>query len=190
MGKVFVDITPSVDGFTAAPGVSRAEPFGPGGERLHEWMDGDATDRAILDEFFAGTGAFVIGRRTFDLGEEPWGEDGTFGRPSFVVTHEWRPDLVKGTTTFTFVTAGVEEAVRRARAAAGEENVCVMGGAAVVQQALAAGLVDELRLHVRPLLLGAGTRLFEGHGAAPVELRVTNIRSTAMATHITYDVVR
>lgn len=190
MGNVFVDITPSVDGFTAAPGISREQPFGPGGERLHDWMSGDATDRAILDEFFAGTGAFVIGRRTFDLGEEPWGDDGTFGKPSFVVTHEARPDLVKGPTTFTFVTGGVQEAVRRARAAACDEHVCVMGGAAVVQQALAAGLVDELRLHVRTLLLGAGTRLFEGHGTTPVDLRVTSIRSTAMATHIIYDVVR
>ena len=190
MGKVFVDITPSVDGFTAAPGVSREHPFGPAGGSLHDWMDGDATDRAIVGEFFAGTGAFVIGRRTFDLGEEPWGDDGTFLRPSFVVTRETRPPLVKGPTTFTFVTGGVEAAVRRARAAADDEHVCVMGGAAVVQQALAAGLVDELRLHVRPLLLGAGTRLFEGHGEAPVGLRVTRVRATAMATHVIYDVLR
>jgi dihydrofolate reductase len=190
MTKIFVDMTPSLDGFVAAPGVSVEHPLGEDGMVLHEWLAGDATDKAVADEFFAGTGAFVIGRRTFDLGEAPWGEDGTFRKPSFVVTHEPRPPLVKGPTTFTFVTEGVEEAVRQAQEAAGGGNVCVMGGASIAQQALAAGLVDELRIHVRPVLLGAGTRLFEHHGDDQVGLQTTRVRSTALATHMIYDVVR
>jgi dihydrofolate reductase len=190
MSKIFVDVTPSVDGFMAAPGISVEEPLGLGGGVLHEWLAGDATDRAVADEFFAGTGAFVIGRRTFDVGEGPWGEDGTFLKPSFVVTHEARSPLVKGPTTFTFVTDGVEEAVRQAQEAAGDGHVCIMGGASIVQQALAAGLVDEMRVHFRPVLLGAGTRLFEHHGNEQVALRATRVRSTGLATHVIYDVVR
>jgi dihydrofolate reductase len=190
MTNVFVDITPSVDGFVARPGITPEHPFGPGGLVLHEWMEGDATDRAIVDEFFAGTGAFVIGRRTFDLGEEPWGDEGTFRKPSFVVTNEERADLVKGPTTFAFVTGGVEEAVRRAREAAGDANVCVMGGASIVQQAFAAGLVDELRLHLRPVLLGAGTRLFGEQDDVAERLRPVSVRPTAKATHIIYEVLR
>jgi dihydrofolate reductase len=190
MTKIFVDVTPSLDGFVAARGVSVEEPMGLGGGVLHEWLAGDATDQAVADEFFAGTGAFVIGRRTFDVGERPWGADGTFRRPSFVVTNTPRSPLVKGPTTFTFVTEGVEEAVRQAQEAADGANVCVMGGASIVQQALAAGLVDELRVHFRPVLLGAGTRLFEHHGEDQVGLHATRVRSTELATHVIYDVVR
>jgi dihydrofolate reductase len=101
MGHVRVDITMSLDGFVAAPGVGLDAPLGIGGERLHDWLfqgarDPNGPDRFVADEFFTLTGAFILGRRTFGVGEDPWGEDGAFGRPCFVLTHRARPKLVRG----------------------------------------------------------------------------------------------
>ena len=191
MGKVIAEITTSVDGYAAGPEVSSADPMGRGGERLHRWlgMAGEATvaeDRDIAAGMFATTGAFVLGRRMVDLGLEHWGEDVTFGRPCMVVTGRPHETIVRGATTFTFVTGGVERAVAAARAAAGEGDVLVAGGPSVVRQAIAAGAVDELRLHVAPLLLGAGTALFEpGHGPDR-ELEVVRAVTTPLATHWTF----
>jgi dihydrofolate reductase len=115
---------------------------------------------------------------------------GAFGPPCFVVTHRPGETLVKGPTTFTFVTDGVEYALAQARDAAGDRDVCVMGGAGLGQQVLAAGLVDELRIHVAPVLFGAGTRLFEDHGDAHVALERTSVVATPAATHLTFRVLR
>lgn len=194
MGEVVVEVSPSIDGYVAGPGVSVERPFGDAGERLHRWMGFDGAvptdaDRAAAERVFANAGAVVIGRRMFDVGIGPWGEDGAFGRPVFVATHRPEDVLVKGPTTFTFVTDGVVRAVELARATAGDQDVVVAGGAHVIQQCLAAGLVDEIRLHVVPVLLGGGPRLFDGLLDGQVELERTDAVLTPHATHLTYRVV-
>lgn len=191
MGCVRAEITMSLDGFVAAPGVSQEHPLGVGGERLHDWLfegarDPDGPDRRAADEFFALTGAFVLGRRTFDLGEGPWGEDGAFGRPCFVLTSRARETLVRGPTSFTFVTDGAVSALAQARAAAGERDVCVMGGATAIQEFLCLGLLDELHIHIAPILLGGGTRLFDGGGLVTATLERTWIRESPYATHLRF----
>ncbi|WP_350277907.1 dihydrofolate reductase family protein [Kribbella sp. HUAS MG21] len=194
MSKLIVDISQSADGYVAGPGVALDAPFGSAGLRLHRWhgLDGAAPtegDKAASAAMFDNTGAIVLGRRMFDVGEEPGGADGAFGLPCFVVTSRPRPVLVKGPTTFTFVTDGLLSAIALAHAAAGDRDIVVPGGAAVVQQCLAAGVVDELRVHVVPVLLGGGTPLF---GAVPAhrELEPTQVVATHLATHITYRLSR
>jgi dihydrofolate reductase len=193
MGKVVLDITISLDGFVAALNVDIARPMGDGGMCLHNWLFGDGTisatriDREVADEVFAlTTGAFVIGRRMFDVGEGPWGEDGAFGKPCFVLTHRGKDKLVKGATTFNFVTDGIESALEQAKAAADGKNVFVMGGANIAQQYLKAGLVDEMRIHVAPVLLGAGTRLFDNINAQQIKLETTRVLESPLATHLNF----
>jgi dihydrofolate reductase len=193
MGKVVLDITISLDGFVAALNVDIARPMGDGGMCLHNWLFGDGTisatriDREVADEVFAlTTGAFVIGRRMFDVGEGPWGEDGAFGKPCFVLTHRGKDKLVKGATTFSFVTDGIESALEQAKAAADGKNVFVMGGANIAQQYLKAGLVDEMRIHVAPVLLGAGTRLFDNINAQQIKLETTRVLESPLATHLNF----
>ena len=212
MARVALDITISLDGFVAGPSPTVEKPLGDGGELLHEWIFGLASWRArhgldggtrgadddVYEESVAATGAVVMGRRMFSGGggaweDDPvadgwWGDDPPFGVPVFVVTHHAREPLVLGATTFTFVTAGVEEAVDRARAAAGDRNVAIAGGASVVQQAIRAGLLDELQLHVAPVLLGGGLRLFDDVGPAPQDLELTRATGSAAITHLRYRV--
>jgi dihydrofolate reductase len=162
MGEVVVDVSPTVDGYVAGPGAAVGRPFGDAGTRLHRWMGEDSyppseADRDALDQMYATTRSVVIGRRMVDVGIDPWGEDGAFRLPVFVITHGAGETLVRGPTTFTFVTDGAVRAVELARNAAGDGDVMVAGGADVIQQCLTAGLVDEIRLHVVPILLGAGT---------------------------------
>jgi dihydrofolate reductase len=192
--RVILDVSPSLDGFLAGVDVSVDAPFGSAGHRLHRWLgfDGgvpDARDEAAAAAMLAGAGAVVIGRRMFDVGIAHWGDDGAWRMPCFVVTHRPRPALVRGATVFTFVTEGVHEAVRQARAAAGDEDVVVAGGAGIAQQCLAADLVDELRLHVVPVLLGRGTRLF-ADSLRFQETRLTGLVATPNAIHQTYVLVR
>jgi dihydrofolate reductase len=165
VSKVLVYASMSLDGYVAGPDVSVDNPMGVGGERLHEWMLSDPTpsDRALAEGIHAETGAVVLGRRTFDIGLGLW-EDVPYPVPSFVVTHEARPDLPQRSGTFSFV-AGVEAAIERATAAAGERSVTVMG-ADVQRQALAGGLVDEVMIGLVPILLGGGAKLFDGLPAA------------------------
>ena len=204
MSKVVLDMSISLDGIGAGPNPSAEHPMGVGGERLHAWMpfyDADQAstagvpaasevDARMVQELFAtAKGAVVLGKRTFDLGLEPWG--GTpFPAPCFVLTHEAREDLVTKSGTFAFVTDGIEQAVRRAQAAAGDKNVLVMGGPTVAQQAVRAGLVDEIRLHVVPVLFGAGTRLFDDPGTKPIELEATEVVASPAVTHLRFRVVK
>lgn len=185
MSKVIAEVSVSLDGYVAGPNPTLEEPLGRGGEGLHEWafglksfreahgMEGGETgpDDDLVAEAWSTAGAFVMGRRMFSGGEGPWDgdpnagswwENPPFQRPVFVVTHHEREPLVKGETTFTFVTDGIESAVAQARAAAGERNVEIGGGAETIDGAIAAGVVDELFLHVVPTLLGDGARLFAG----------------------------
>jgi dihydrofolate reductase len=212
MSKTTLDISMSVDGFVAGPNQTVEEPLGRGGEELHEWIFGlkswreahgqeggeENVDSELVRETVGANGAYVMGRRMFSSGDgawesDPkangwWGDDPPFGVPVFVLTHHAREPLQLGSTTFTFVTDGVEAAHERATAAAGENNVAVAGGAAVVQQFLAAGLLDEIQIHVVPILLGDGVRLF---GAGPGEqptLELMRVVDSPAVTHLKYRV--
>lgn len=191
----------SVDGFVAGPNDGVGRGLGDGGERLHEWANGGrwsydggtrltpmGVDKQVLDEAFASAGAIVMGRRVFDY-TEGWGGEPPFGVPCFVVTHRPRKTVVNGDTTFTFVTDGVASAVARAGSAAGDKDVRVMGGAMTVQQALAADIVDELVLHVAPVLLGGGKRLFDGARMIRTDLELTRVLQSPYALHLRYRLV-
>jgi dihydrofolate reductase len=186
-----MEITMSLDGYTAGPGVSAEEPMGRGGEALHEWMFAgkSATDiEAFQMTLFGGVGAVIMGRRMVDLGIGPWGEEPPYHAPCFVVTHRPAETIVKkGGTSYIFVSEGIEAAMAQAKAAAGEQDVMVNGGADVDRQYLNAGLIDEIRLHLAPILLGAGTPLFTGVRS---ELRLvpTQATNSPLATHLTYQV--
>jgi dihydrofolate reductase len=214
MGKLTFEITTSLDGFVAGPNQTLEEPLGEGGERLHEWalatkafreahgMSGgeDNADSQVIEEHLAAIGATVMGRRMFSGGEGPWpddpkadgwwGENPPFHHPVFILTHHRREPVAKqGGTSFTFVTDGIEAALERARAAAGDKDVSVAGGANVAQQYLEAGLLDELQIHLVPLLLGGGVRLFENLAPNVVELECTTAIRSPAVTHLTYCVV-
>jgi dihydrofolate reductase len=207
MTQVLLELTMSLDGFVAGPETTLEDPLGRGGMALHEWafrlaswraahgLDGGEVDPddELVARTLARTGSVVMGRRMFSGGAGPWqddpnadswfGENPPFHVPVFVVTHHARAPLAKdGGTTFHFVTDGVEAAVAQARAAAGERDVHVSGGAAIAQQCLRAGLVDELLVHVAPLLLGDGVRLFDGVGALP--LSGPRVSSSPFVTHV------
>jgi dihydrofolate reductase len=144
-----------------------------------------------VDELFASTGAVVIGKRMFDVGFEPRGDPPPYGMPVFIVTHEAREPLpMKGGTTYTFVTDGIEAALELARTAAGDKDVGIWGGANTVRQYLKAGLLDEMQIHLVPLLLGGGVRLFDDLDAEGIELRRTISIETPGATHLRFEVVR
>ncbi|MEV6300638.1 dihydrofolate reductase family protein [Actinoplanes sp. NPDC051861] len=196
MSKVVVDIAASLDGFVAGPNQSADAPLGVGAETvLHRWMFEAEQENASELAAITDAGAFVMGRNMFSPGRGEWdltwrgwwGEEPPYHAPVFVLTHYERSPLeMAGGTTFHFVTGGITEALRLAREAAGDRNVSVAGGAATVNQFLTAGLVDELRLHVAPVLLGEGERLFDGVGRT----RLTQIeaRQTSLVTHLRYTV--
>lgn len=188
MGKVTLQISVSLDGFAAGANIGHAHPLGENGEMLHHWMFDTATDtdRKISADIFADAGAFILGKRMFDLGIDLWGDDGAFGMPCFVLTHHPQPVLVKGPTTFSFVTNGIESALAQAKAAAGAKDVVIGGGANLAQQYLKAGLIDDLYIHIAPVLLGAGTRLFDNLDSYPHQLQIANVVTTPAATHIHY----
>jgi len=212
MTKVRVHISSSLDGYVAGPNQSQEEPLGEGGERLHDWvvvlkawrersgMEGgeENENTTIVEEEVANVGAEIMGRGKFGpatrgpWGVDPWqgwwGEDPPFQKPVFVLTHHQRAPLVLSDTTFTFVTDGIESALQRARDAAGDKDVFIGGGADVINQYLAAGLVDELELHVAPVLLGGGARLFEGVG--PLKLEELRVVEAPGVTHLKYRVVK
>ena len=216
MAKLTLDISMSLDGFIAGPNQTLEQPLGEGGEALHEWIfglkswrephglsGGDVNaDSEVVDEALARTGATVMGRRMFSGGQgawedDPnadarWGDGPPFHHPVFILTHHPRETVQKqGGTTFTFVTGGIEDALEQAAAAAGDKNVAIGGGADVAQQYLRAGLIDELQLHVVPLLLGGGVRLFEDQGgSAHVGVEQTRVIESPAVTHLRYRVVR
>jgi dihydrofolate reductase len=192
LSKVTADISMSLDGFVTEPNPGGANPLGDDPGRLHDWMFSEktATDAEIVDEIYAAAGAVLIGKRMFDVGMEPWGDPPPFGMPVFVLTHESRAPLPRrGGTTYHFVTGGLDAALADARAAAGEKDVGVWGGAHIVTQYLQAGLLDELQLHVIPILLGGGVRLFQDLNAAGIELRKTRSIDTPRATHLRFSVL-
>lgn len=205
MTTVTVDMALSLDGYVAGTDVTPDNPAGDGAEPLFEWIHEPTSrrerqgmtggrenrDSELMREWFDATGAVVMERTMYDTGEAFWGENPPFRTPVFVLTHRPRPTLVKeGGTTFTFVTDGIHDALDRARAAAGDRNVDIAGGASTVQQYLREGLVDELHLHVVPVLLGAGLRLFEDLGARQRDLEPVAVVGTPFATHLKYRFTR
>jgi dihydrofolate reductase len=197
MSDVTCDLSVSVDGYVAGPDQSQDDPIGRGGLRLHEWhFDAEGEDARIVEEWQGGVGAYVMGRNMFGWGRGEWdldwtgwwGEEPPYGVPVFVLTHHPRASVEVGATTFHFVTEGVEVAVARARDVAGDRTVAVAGGASTVNQCLAAGLVDVLHLHVSPLTLGAGERLFDGVG--PLDLEPLGVVASPGVTHLKYRVRR
>ena len=191
MARVICDMSMSLDGYVTGPNDSRENPFGDGAGMLHDWLSSAATDedRALLQEMIDGVGAVVMGRTSFDKneGEGGWGDGGPVGEvPCFVVTHREPPATYA--PVFTFVTDGVESAIEQAKAAAGEK-VVGLHGATVMQQGLPLGLVDEIRVHVVPVLLGGGTPLFASLDAA-IGLERTSVLATPAATHLGFRVVK
>ena len=215
MSKLTFDISVSLDGFVAGPNATLEDPLGQSGERLHDWALGLATwrerhgleggelnrDAEVVAEGLASTGAVIMGRRMFSGGEGPWdddpnadgwwGDEPPFRVPVFILTHHEREPVQKqGGTSFTFVTDGIESALEQARAAAGKKDVLVAGGAEVVQQYLRAGLVEEFQLHVAPLFLGGGVRLFDNLGDDVPTLELVRVVDSPTVTHLRYRVVR
>lgn len=191
MSRVILDMSVSLDGYVTADGVSLEEPMGKGGQKLHEWSFGDdERNQQLLEGGVTSQGAVVAGRRTYDTSVEWWGPDGPTGpvrNPVFVVTHEPPADPPED-GVYTFATGGIESALEQATAAADWKNVAVMGGADVGQQFLEAGLVDELSLHVIPVLFGGGTRLFEPFDGDHVDLETESVVETPQAIHLQFDV--
>jgi len=202
MAKVTAEISMSLDGFVAGPNQTLDDPLGAGGDQLHEWAvrlktfrefhgqeGGDVdSDDELLAESVGSVGAIVMGRRMFSGGAGPWdddpnasgwwGDDPPFHKPVFVVTHHEREPLVLADTTFTFVTDGIERAVELARDASGDDAVGISGGADVIQQTLDAGLLDELQIHLAPVLLGGGVRLFNENDGRAQRIEQTDLRES------------
>lgn len=215
MSKLRCHISISLDGFVAGPNQSEENPLGEGGEGLHDWIIGlsawrEAHDAQggevnessrVVEESRANIGAAVMGRNMFGpIGGGPWGDeqwtgwwgdDPPYHYPVFVVTHYPRdPVEMDGGTTFHFVTDGIVSGLDQARSAAGGKDVMLWGGANVVNQYLAAGLLDELELHVVPLLLGGGARLFDDIGDAGVRLEQVRAVEAPGVTHVKYRIVK
>lgn len=188
MTKVFLNLTMSLDGYVAGNNITEALPMGKNGEQLHDWLFDGKTERdeEISKETFNTSGAVIAGGNTYNLAaRDAWGGKSPFGMPAFVLVEKVPEFIVEG---FTFVTDGIESALRQAREAAGDKDVWVMGGANVAQQFIKAGLLDEIQITIAPMLLGEGLRLFESTGS--VKLEHIGVVQTPAATHITYKVVK
>jgi dihydrofolate reductase len=198
MSKITADMAVSLDGFAAGPNQSLDNPFGEGvGDRLHRWRFEEPEVHAAVIEGLTAAGAFVMGRNMFSPGRGAWdldwkgwwGDEPPYHAPVFVLTHHPREPLaMEGGTTFTFVTDGIESALAQAREAAGDADVAIAGGARTVRQYLAAGLIDELRLHVAPVLLGRGERPLDGVGDLDLE-PLAEPWGTALVTHLCFRAV-
>jgi dihydrofolate reductase len=197
MGIVTLNMSMSLDGFITGPDDSREHGLGIGGDVLHEWIFGGPLDRPdlpdpfanpVVAEIFEAAGALVMGRHSYEV-TDGWGDDPPFHMPIFVVTHTAEATITKGDTSFTFVTEGPEAALAMAKEAAGGKNVH-LHGAQVSQQLLAAGLVDEVQVHLVPVLLSEGKRLFEHIGPDHIQLEPDRVLEDDGATHLRYRVVR
>jgi dihydrofolate reductase len=185
VGKVVLDLSISLDGFIAAPN------DGDGG--LHNWYFGNDNpqNQKVVQETINSLGALIMGRRSYNMGDQADGfADNPYKAAHFVLTHTPPTKPAKGSTNFTFVTDGIESALAQAKAAAGDKDVVIGGGADIAQQYLNAGLIDELYLHLVPVLLGDGKRLFAVNEKPPVTLERTQVIAAAGVTHLRFTVIR
>lgn len=203
MSQVIADISTSLDGYVTGPNDGPGQGLGEGGEVLHHWVFGrkwtyddhsyadgpTGVDKQVLDDAFAQAGAAIVGRGMFESAGG-WGYTNPFPMPCFVLTHRADDELLAKAPTFTFVTDGIESALAKARAAAGSKNVAIGGGADVIRQYLAAGLVDELSIHLAPVVMGGGKQLFEPLDGGPIELEQTGQLTSPFATHLRYHVIK
>jgi dihydrofolate reductase len=214
MGTLYAEISISLDGYVAGPNINPEQPLGEGGERLHEWVTGLASwreshgkaggetgpDDDLMKESVARGGAVIMGKNMFGpgAGAPPddgswqgwWGDDPPFHKPVFVLTHMKREPLQLSDTTFTFVNDGPEAALELAREAAGDEDVQIAGGGSAIQQYLRGGQLDQLFLHVAPVLLGGGVRLFDNLDGADPKLEPVEVIGSPAVTHLRYRVSR
>jgi dihydrofolate reductase len=200
MSTVYTQISMSLDGFVAGPNDGPGNGLGDGGEQVHDWivataawrrehgMEGgeDNEESKLVEQETRRAGAVIMGRRMFDHGVEPWGPEPPFRKPVFVITSRGREPLVTGETTFTFVTDGIERALELAREAASGKDIQLAGGGQTVSQYLAAGLLDEVLVHIAPVFLGGGPRLFDAPGLESVKVEPTEVLHSPQATHIRY----
>ncbi len=198
MGMIGLDKSMSLDGFITGRNPGPDQPLGEGGDRIFAWMMADRPERLsteyteTLGDALTATGAVIMGKRSFEIIDSPEGwvaPNGTpFPWPVFVLTHEEREPVTKGKTAFTFVNDGIESALARAKAIAGEKHIGLMGGN-VAQQFIKAGLVDEITIHLVPVFVGGGIRLFDHLGVAPIELECTSVEAAPGVTHLRFRVV-
>jgi dihydrofolate reductase len=194
MGKVFFDISMSLDGFITGANRTPEQPLGDEGEHLHDWAfnSKDEYNRNLISQSVSTTGAVICGRRTYDDSLPFWGADGPTGAtrlPVFVVTHKLPKEIREG-GVYTFVTDGIESALQKAKKAAGDKHVSVMGGADIGQQYIKAGLVDELSIHLVPVLFGRGIEMFAHLGDTHIQLDPDQVIKTPEAIHLRFIVVK
>jgi dihydrofolate reductase len=201
MGKIFFDIGISLDGFMAGENRGPANPIGDGGTSIHNWMynqkaffrnlglDGggeDGADGKLIDEVFARTGAYIMGKRMFEEGEPNWPED-LYKTDVYVLTHEVRePWVQKGATIFHFINDGIASALEKAKKSAKDRDVRIQGGADIIQQFLNAGLIDEFTVHIAPLILAKGIRLFDHIDKNVFDVEINEIAHSKLTTHLKY----
>jgi len=203
MSKTFFEVAMSLDGFIAGPNGGPKNPLGDGGMSVHQWMyglkswrqlvglEGGVTndDDKIVQASGERTGAYVMGKNMFIEGEANWPANAPFHAPVYVLTHQEREPWVReGGTTFYFITDGIEHALEKAKEAAGGKDVKISGGAAVIQQCLNAGLVDEFMVHVAPVMLGRGTYLFKEINPETVKLEIAETIYSPKVTHLKYNI--
>lgn len=185
--SVIVEMTLSLDGFVAGPQVNKEHAMGIGGDRLHQWIfEGKSKgDEVALEETKQMTGAVIIGKTMFDVGLQYW-NDTPYPVPTFVLTHAPLEKLLMKSSSFTFITTGIDDALIQANAAAGTKNVLIMGGATIAQQYIKTQKFDELWVHMTPVLLGEGVRLFEHIGNDHIELERISLIGTKGMTHMKF----
>lgn len=205
MSKVFVDIGTSLDGFIAGTNGGPSNPLGDGGLKIHDWMfkqkaflqhldleggEINTEDGEIIENIFTRIGANIMGKRMFEEGEANWPEEAPFHTPVYVLTHEQRePWKRKGGTIFYFVNDDISDVLENAKKDAGNKDVRISGGANTIQQYLSAGLVDELNIHIAPIMLGRGVRLFDNIDNGKITLEINNVIHSPIVTHLFYKVI-
>jgi dihydrofolate reductase len=206
MGKIVCNISMSLDGYIAGPDDDNDKyPLGKGGERIHEWvyelkswrslhgLEGgiDSKDGEIIAEIVESTGAMIMGRRMFDSGEKYWGDNPPFRNPLFIVTHTV-PEITSkgGKNIYNFVTGGIESALGKSKAAAGDKDIAIMGGADIIQQFIKAKLLDEIQIHLIPVLFCGGKKLFDNLGDKQIGLEIIRVVNSPNVTHIKYKIVK
>jgi dihydrofolate reductase len=205
MSKIIFDSGISLDGFFAGDNRSPANPMGGVSGKIHQWMfkqkafwkhikmeggEEYGDDSKLIDDVFERTGAYIMGKRMFEEGEVHWAEN-LYETDVYVLTHEKRePWVQEGTTTFYFINDGIHSALEKARQSAKVKHVRIQGGANTIQQFLNAGLVDECMIHIAPVILGSGIRLFDGIDKNKYDIRIVEVIPSELTTHLRYQLVK